>query len=56
MPNTATVYLPLSTFVSVACYQRVLPAAGTIMPETGNPTVLTGSGEQMRRSRAEPFR
>jgi hypothetical protein len=46
MPNTATVYLPLSTFVSVACLtnasfsQRV-----TITPETGSPTVLTGSGE-----------
>mgnify|MGYP006184278371 CR=1 FL=1 len=46
MPNTAVVYLPLGTFVSVACFtnasfnQRV-----TITPETGNPTVLTGSGE-----------
>lgn len=46
MPNIATVYLPLNTFVSVAAFtnagfnQRV-----TITPETGSPTVLVGSGE-----------
>jgi hypothetical protein len=46
MPNTATIYLPLSTYVSVACFtnasfnQRV-----TITPETGSATVLVGSGE-----------
>jgi Fucose-binding lectin II (PA-IIL) len=46
LPNTATIYLPLNTFVSVACFtnasfdQRV-----TITPETGNPSVLTGRGE-----------
>jgi len=46
MPNTATVYLPLDSFVSVAAFtnagfaQRV-----TITPETGSPKVLVGSGE-----------
>lgn len=46
MPNTATIYLPLNTFVSVACitnasYQQRV----TIAPEVGSPTVLVGSGE-----------
>jgi len=46
MPNIATVYLPLNTYVSVASFtnagfnQRV-----TITPETGSATVLVGSGE-----------
>jgi hypothetical protein len=46
MPNTATIYLPLNTYVSVLCFtnagfnQRV-----TITPEVGTPTVLVGSGE-----------
>lgn len=46
MPNVATIYLPLNTFISVAAFtnagfnQRV-----TLTPETGSPTVLTGSGE-----------
>ncbi len=46
MPNTATIYLPLNTYVSVLSFtnayfsQRV-----TITPEVGNQTVLTGSGE-----------
>lgn len=46
MPNVATIYLPLNTFVSVQCFtnarfqQRI-----TIAPETGSATVLTGSGE-----------
>ncbi|WP_431113331.1 fucose-binding lectin II [Variovorax paradoxus] len=46
MPNTATVYLPLNTFVSVACYTNAsFQQQVTITPETGSPTVLTGSGE-----------
>ena len=46
MPNVATIYLPLSTYVSVACFtnagfnQRV-----TITPEVGAAKVLVGSGE-----------
>jgi len=46
MPNTATVYLPLNTFVSVACYTNAaFLQQVTITPETGSAKVLTGSGE-----------
>ena len=46
MPNIATIYLPLNTYVSVQCFtnagfnQRV-----TITPEVGTATVLVGNGE-----------
>jgi len=46
MPNTATIYLPLNTYVSVACFTNAaFLQQVTITPETGNAVVLTGSGE-----------
>ena len=46
MPNTATVYLPLGTFVSVASFTNAsFNQQVTITPETGSATVLTGRGE-----------
>lgn len=46
MPDTATIYLPLNTYVSVACFTNAMfEQRVTITPETGNATVLIGSGE-----------
>lgn len=46
MPDTATIYLPLNTYVSTACFTNAaFEQQVTITPETGSPWVLTGSGE-----------
>lgn len=46
MPSSATVYLPLSTWVHVrAIVNAAFTQRVTITPETGNPVVLQGSGE-----------
>jgi hypothetical protein len=46
MSNTATIYLPLNTYVSVACYTNALfNQRVTITLEGKPPTVLIGSGE-----------
>jgi len=46
MPNTATIYLPFSTYVSVSAFTNAsFEQQVTITPETGTPTALYGSGE-----------
>ena len=46
MPDTATVYLPLNTWIHVqACTNAAFTQRVTITKEDGTTTVLTGSGE-----------
>ena len=44
--NIATIYLPLNTYAMVRCVTNAaFRQQITITPETGSPTVVTGSGE-----------
>jgi hypothetical protein len=47
MPNTATIYIPTNTYVSVRAFTNAsFTQQVTITPETGAATTLTGHGEQ----------